>query len=210
MAGRSLQALAFGPMRPVGLRDPRTQHRPYAVIQLRQENLSGSAYNLVGFQTNLTYPEQKRVFRLIPGLEQAEFLRYGEMHRNTYIAAPLFLQSTLQFNQQPDLYLAGQITGVEGYLGNIATGWLAGVNAAHHLLGKPLLELPQTTMSGALMNYITHADISNFQPMKANLGLLPPLAIPEKNKRNRSAQMSNRALVDMDTFIQVNLEQDLE
>ncbi len=194
IARRGLQALAFGPMRPVGLRDPRSGRRPYAVVQLRQDNLAGSLYNLVGFQTNLKFPEQKRVFRLIPGLEQAEFVRYGQMHRNTFIAAPRLLRPTLQFKERDDLFFAGQITGVEGYMGNIATGLLAGCNAARLLRGEPLLTLPPTTMLGALMHYITHADLKDFQPMKANFGLLPPLETANRlGKRERGAAYAERA-----------------
>jgi methylenetetrahydrofolate--tRNA-(uracil-5-)-methyltransferase len=205
MASRGPQALAFGPMRPVGLRDPRTGQRPYAVIQLRQENLVADSFNLVGFQTNLSYEEQKRVFRLIPGLEKAEFVRLGQMHRNTFIASPLFLNPTLQFKPRPGLFMAGQITGVEGYLGNVATGWLAGVNSVRYLSGRNLLELPPTTMSGALTHFIAQSDIASFQPMKANFGILPPLQTQGKNKRIRASIYSERALTDLDNFIKENL-----
>ncbi|HSO11063.1 MAG TPA: methylenetetrahydrofolate--tRNA-(uracil(54)-C(5))-methyltransferase (FADH(2)-oxidizing) TrmFO [Anaerolineales bacterium] len=196
IAGRGLDSLAFGPMRPVGLRDPRTGKRPHAVVQLRQDNLAGSLYNLVGFQTNLKFPEQKRVLRMIPGLENAEFLRYGQMHRNTFIASPKLLRSTLQSNQRDDLFFAGQITGVEGYMGNIATGLLAGINAArsHHHEGPVIL--PQTTMLGALCHYVTHADLKDFQPMKANFGILPPLD-SKVNKRERGKAYAERALKDL-------------
>ena len=202
IARRGLQSLAFGPMRPVGLIDPRTGRRPYAVVQLRQDNLAGSLYNIVGFQTNLKFPEQKRVFRLIPGLEQAEFVRYGQMHRNTFIAAPRLLRPTLQFKGRDDLFFAGQITGVEGYLGNIATGLLAGWNAARLLQGQPLLTLPPTTMLGALLHYITHADLKDFQPMKANFGLLPPLESPYRlGKRERSMAYAERARRDLQGYL---------
>jgi len=174
MARRGEKALAFGPMRPVGLIDPRTGKRPYAVVQLRQDNLAGSLYNIVGFQTNLRWGEQKRVLRLIPGLENAEFMRYGMMHRNTYINAPQLLQPTLQFRSRADLFFAGQITGVEGYVGNIGTGLLAGLNAARLLNGQHPVILPTSTMLGALCHYVTHAEAKDFQPMKANFGLLPP------------------------------------
>ncbi len=186
LARRDKKALTFGPMRPVGLKDPRTGKGTYAVVQLRQDNLAGSRYNLVGFQTNLTYAEQKRVFRMIPGLENAEFDRYGQMHRNTFIASPLLLQPTLQFRRRPDLFFAGQITGVEGYMGNIATGLLAGINAANLLTGKPLLELPQTTLLGALCNYVTNADLADFQPVKASFGITPELPATVINKRERA------------------------
>lgn len=196
IAGRGLDSLAFGPMRPVGLRDPRTRKRPHAVVQLRQDNLAGSLYNLVGFQTNLKFPEQKRVLRMIPGLENAEFLRYGQMHRNTFIASPKLLRPTLQSNQRDDLFFAGQITGVEGYMGNIATGLLAGINAARsHHHEEPVI-LPQTTMLGALCHYVTHADLKDFQPMKANFGILPPLD-SKVNKRERGKAYAERALKDL-------------
>ncbi|MGC8856490.1 MAG: FADH(2)-oxidizing methylenetetrahydrofolate--tRNA-(uracil(54)-C(5))-methyltransferase TrmFO, partial [Anaerolineae bacterium] len=202
IAERGRDALAFGPMRPVGLVDPRSGKRPWAVVQLRQDNLAGSLYNLVGFQTNLTYPEQKRVFRMIPGLENAEFVRYGQMHRNTFLASPKLLRPTLQFIHRDDLFFAGQITGVEGYMGNIATGLLAGLNAARLLQGLPLLTLPVTTMLGALCHYITHADLKNFQPMKANFGILPPLENAERlGKRERANAYADRALADLETYL---------
>ncbi|MCK6538426.1 MAG: methylenetetrahydrofolate--tRNA-(uracil(54)-C(5))-methyltransferase (FADH(2)-oxidizing) TrmFO [Anaerolineales bacterium] len=196
IAERGLDSLAFGPMRPVGLRDPRTGKRPYAVVQLRQDNLAGSLYNMVGFQTNLKFPEQKRVFRMIPGLENAEFMRYGQMHRNTFIASPKLLRPTLQSIQREDLFFAGQITGVEGYMGNIATGLLAGVNAARLLRGEEPITLPRTTMLGALCHYVTHADLKDFQPMKANFGILPPLNA-KVNKRERGRAYAERALADL-------------
>jgi methylenetetrahydrofolate--tRNA-(uracil-5-)-methyltransferase len=198
IAERGLDSLAFGPMRPVGLRDPRTGKRPYAVVQLRQDNLAGSLYNLVGFQTNLKYLEQKRVLRLIPGLENAEFLRYGQMHRNTFIASPKLLRPTLQHMQRDDLFFAGQITGVEGYMGNIATGLLAGINAARVDRNDEPLTLPQTTMLGALCHYITHCDLKDFQPMKANFGILPALEGTAKiGKRERGKLYAERALADL-------------
>ena len=176
MARRGRKALAFGPMRPVGLIDPRSGKRPYAVVQLRQDNLIGSLYNIVGFQTNLKWGEQKRVLRLIPGLENAEFLRYGMMHRNTYINAPRMLQPTLQYRGRTDLFFAGQIIGVEGYMGNAATGLVAGLNAARLLKRQMPVIFPTNTMLGALCHYVTHASIKDFQPMKANFGLFPPAA----------------------------------
>jgi methylenetetrahydrofolate--tRNA-(uracil-5-)-methyltransferase len=203
IAERGVDSLAFGPMRPVGLRDPRTGKRPYAVVQLRQDNLAGSLYNMVGFQTNLKYPEQKRVFRLIPGLENAEFLRYGQMHRNTFIASPKLLRPSLQHVTRGDLLFAGQITGVEGYMGNIATGLLAGINAARLFHREEPLVLPQTTMLGALCHYVTHADLKDFQPMKANFGILPPLEITSKKpgKRERGKAYSERALGDLQVLL---------
>lgn len=203
IAGRGDKALAFGPMRPIGLENPLGGRRPYAVVQLRQDNLAGDLYNMVGFQTNLTFPEQRRVLRTIPGLEQAEFVRYGQMHRNTFIASPKLLRPTLQTITRDDLFFAGQITGVEGYMGNIATGLLAGWNAARLLQGQATLELPQTTMLGALCHYVTHADPKDFQPMKANFGILPPLtdAPAKSDKRMRAGLNAQRAANDLDVFL---------
>jgi methylenetetrahydrofolate--tRNA-(uracil-5-)-methyltransferase len=198
IAERGRDSLAFGPMRPVGLRDPRTGKRPYAVVQLRQDNLAGSLYNLVGFQTNLKYAEQKRVFRMIPGLENAEFMRYGQMHRNTFLASPKLLRPTLQHCERDELLFAGQITGVEGYMGNIATGLLAGINAARLFQHEEPVTLPETTMLGALCYYVTHADLKDFQPMKANFGILPPLETAERiGKRERGKAYAERAIGDL-------------
>lgn len=201
LARRGDKALAFGPMRPVGLRNPHTGQRPHAVLQLRQDNLAGTLYNLVGFQTNLRWGEQRRVFRLIPGLAQAEFMRYGMMHRNTYINAPTLLKPTMQFHTRPDLFFAGQITGVEGYVGNAATGLLAGINAVRILRGQSPVILPPTTMLGALCHYVTHADPKEFQPMKANFGLMPPFEPKIRNKRERYAAYSERSLQDLETLM---------
>jgi methylenetetrahydrofolate--tRNA-(uracil-5-)-methyltransferase len=202
IARRGHKALAFGPMRPSGLIDPRTGHWPQAIVQLRQDNLAGSLYNLVGFQTNLTYPEQKRIFRMIPGLEKADFVRYGQMHRNTFLAAPLLLLPSLQLRNRADLFFAGQITGVEGYMGNIATGHLAGINAAHLLHGDEIIIFPETTMLGGLCHYITHAAMKDFQPMKANFGILPPLSSNARmDKRERARLLVERAQTDMDAFL---------
>jgi len=198
IASRGRDTLAFGPMRPVGLREPRTGRRPHAVVQLRQDNLAGDLYNLVGFQTNLTYAEQKRVLRMIPGLSDAEFVRFGQMHRNTFIAAPKLLWPTLQFRGRDDLFFAGQITGVEGYMGNIATGLLAGWNAARRHYGQQPLTLPVTTMLGALCHYVTHADLKDFQPMKANFGILPALVDGARlGKRERAQRYAERAMADI-------------
>jgi methylenetetrahydrofolate--tRNA-(uracil-5-)-methyltransferase len=195
LASRGRDALAYGPMRPVGLHDPRTGRRPHAVLQLRQDNLAGTLYNLVGFQTNLTFPEQRRVFRLIPGLEHAIFERYGQMHRNTFIHAPRLLRPTMQFHNRDDLFFAGQITGVEGYAGNIGTGLLAGINAARLLRGAAPLTLPADTMLGALCHYVTHAAPADFQPMKANFGILPPLTDgAQRGRRARAGAYAARAL----------------
>jgi len=201
LARRGDQALAFGPMRPVGLTDPRTGRRPHAVLQLRQDNLAGTLYNLVGFQTNLRWSEQKRVFRLIPGLENAEFLRYGVMHRNTYLNSPALLEPTLQWRARADLFFAGQIIGVEGYVGNAATGLLAGINAARLLGGQTPVTLPPTTMLGALCHYVTHAAPKDFQPMKANFGLLPPLEDHVRHKKLRYQLYAERARQDLEQTI---------
>jgi methylenetetrahydrofolate--tRNA-(uracil-5-)-methyltransferase len=197
IAMRGKDALAFGPMRPVGLTDPRNGRHSYAIVQLRQDNLAKTLYNLVGFQTNLKYTEQQRVFRMIPGLENVEFARYGQMHRNTFIFSPALLRLTLQFEKRDDLFFAGQITGVEGYVGNIATGLLAGWNAANLILGKPLIEMPTTTMIGALCHYITHADAKDFQPMKANFGIMPILDAEVRGKQLRGAAYAERSNQDL-------------
>jgi methylenetetrahydrofolate--tRNA-(uracil-5-)-methyltransferase len=201
IAHRGPDALAFGPMRPVGLTDPRTGKRPYAVLQLRQDNLAGTLYNMVGFQTNLKWPEQRRVFQLIPGLENARFARLGQMHRNTFLNAPALLRPTLQFHTRDDLFFAGQITGVEGYAGNIGTGLLAGINAACYINSEELWELPRTTMLGALAYYVTHAEAKNFQPMKANFDLVPPLEKRIRGRQERRRAYAERALADLGTFL---------
>jgi methylenetetrahydrofolate--tRNA-(uracil-5-)-methyltransferase len=200
LARRGRKALAFGPLRPVGLEGP-TGGRPFAVVQLRQDNLAGTLYNMVGFQTNLKFSEQKRVFRMIPGLEKAEFARFGQMHRNTFIFTPALLKATLQSKNREDLLFAGQITGVEGYAGNIATGLLAGWNASRVMTGLEPLILPPTTMTGALCHYVTHASASDFQPMKANFGILPALEIKEKGKRKRAEAYASRSLYELDAFL---------
>jgi methylenetetrahydrofolate--tRNA-(uracil-5-)-methyltransferase len=204
LARRGPDTLAFGPMRPVGLDDPRTGRRPFAVLQLRQDNLVGSLYNMVGFQTNLKFSEQRRIFRLIPGLEQAEFMRYGQMHRNTFIFSPALLKPSLQHKGRANLFFAGQITGVEGYVGNIATGLLAGLNASRVLQGLEAIILPITTMLGSLCHYITHASAVDFQPMKANFGILPmldgSLRGGHAGKRERARAYAERSLRDLDQF----------
>lgn len=199
MAKRSRDALRFGPMRPVGLIDPHTGSRPYAVLQLRQDNLAATLYNVVGFQTNLRWGEQKRVLRMVPGLEEAEFMRYGMMHRNTYINSPEILLPTMQFRIRADLFFAGQIVGVEGYMGNAASGLVAGINAARLLTGGYPLIFPTETMLGALCHYVTHAEARLFQPMKANFGLL---SLPEQrlSKSERYRYYSERALNAMRRF----------
>ena len=202
LAGRSVDALAYGPMRPVGLRDPRTGRRPYAVVQLRQDNLAGTLYNIVGFQTNIKWPEQQRILRMIPGLENAEFVRLGQMHRNTFINSPNLLHPTLQFRGRDELFFAGQISGTEGYVGSSAGGLLAGFNVARQAEGRPLLALPAVTMMGALFQYITHAEPSSFQPMKANFGLMPPLEGETRNKGDRYQLYAERALEALASFIE--------
>ncbi len=202
IAQRGIKALAFGPMRPVGLFDPHTNQRPFAVVQLRQDNLLGDIYNLVGFQTNLMFGEQKRVFRMIPGLEKARFARYGQMHRNTFIASPLLLNDSLNLRSHPHLFFAGQITGIEGYAGNIASGLIAGINAACYLRQKPPFILPETTITGALIHYITHASMDDFQPMKAIFGLFtPPSRNQIRNKLERYKFYQQRALADLDNYL---------
>jgi methylenetetrahydrofolate--tRNA-(uracil-5-)-methyltransferase len=206
IAMRGKDALAYGPLRPVGLTDPRTGSHSFAVVQLRQDNLAKTLYNLVGFQTNLKYSEQERVFRTIPGLEHVEFARYGQMHRNTFIYSPVLLYPTLQFKHRGDLFFAGQVTGIEGYVGNIASGLLAGWNAANFLLGKPLIEMPQSTIIGSLCNYITHADANDFQPMKANFGILPELEVKVKGKRLRAVEFAARSKSELKIFLKEHLE----
>lgn len=204
LAGRGTDALAYGPLRPVGLTDPRTGRRPYAVVQLRQDNLAGTLYNLVGFQTNLKWDEQKRVFGLIPGLERAEWVRYGQMHRNTYINSPGLLDASMAWRANARLFFAGQIVGTEGYMGSTASGLVAGINAARVTRGTPPVTLPSTTMLGALLRYVTTSQETQFQPMKPNLGLLPELAEPPRGKRQRGEAYGQRALADLDTFVSVS------
>ncbi len=200
IARRGHDALAFGPLRPVGLKDPRTGRRPYAVVQLRQDDLAATLYNIVGFQTNLRWPEQERVFRMIPGLEHARFVRYGQMHRNTFLNSPAVLKATLQSRVRGDLFFAGQITGTEGYVGSTASGLVAGMNAARYVRGEPLLEFPPDTMVGALLRYISTPAAQEFQPMKANFGLLPPLE-GAMGKRLRYREYAARALASLQAYL---------
>jgi methylenetetrahydrofolate--tRNA-(uracil-5-)-methyltransferase len=210
LARRGRDTLTFGPMRPVGIRDPRTNKRPHAVVQLRQDNVAGTLFNLVGFQTNLKFPEQDRVLRMIPGLQNAEFVRYGQMHRNTFINSPTLLEASMRFknkeyiSQTSALFFAGQIVGVEGYVGNAATGLLAGINAVHALRGEPLVSLPPTTMLGALCYYVTHCEPKHFQPMKANFGIMPPLDSLPRDKKLRGAAYAERAIRDFDLWLKAN------
>jgi methylenetetrahydrofolate--tRNA-(uracil-5-)-methyltransferase len=192
-------ALAYGPLKPVGLEV--NGKRPFAVAQLRREDISDTLYSLVGFQTRLTFPEQRRVFRMIPGLEKAEFARYGKIHRNTYINSPLFLEPTLQFRGKPYLFFAGQITGVEGYIESAASGLIAGINASRLLYGLSPLVFPRETMLGALSHYVSFANPDNFQPMNANFGLLPPLERKIRDKRKRFEVLSQRALERLNDFL---------
>jgi len=202
IASMGEKSLAFGPMRPVGLTDPRTGRWPFAAVQLRQDNLAGDLYNLVGFQTNLTFSEQARVFRLIPGLENAVFARFGQMHRNVFIASPQLLTESLAFKLDEKMFVAGQLAGIEGYAGNIASGLVAGINASRYIKNLPHIHLPFTTMTGALLNYITHAESKNFQPMKAIFGLLPkPTDGKRRSKRDRYDYYSQRALSDLDLYL---------
>ncbi|QWV94960.1 methylenetetrahydrofolate--tRNA-(uracil(54)-C(5))-methyltransferase (FADH(2)-oxidizing) TrmFO [Geomonas oryzisoli] len=196
MASRGVETLRFGPMKPVGLCDPRVGVEPYAVIQLRQENREATMFNLVGFQTKLTWPEQKRIFRMIPGLEQAQFLRLGSMHRNTFINAPQLLLATCQLKSDPRVLFAGQITGVEGYVESASSGFVAGVNAARLALGEELVVPPAETAIGALARHITNTEAAHFQPMNVNYGLFPPLIgrIKKKEKRGLLAQRGLEAL----------------
>lgn len=203
LARRGDDTLAFGPLRPKGLRDPRTGETPYAVVQLRRDNLAGSLFNLVGFQTNIRWSQQKDILRLIPGLENAEFMRLGQMHRNTFINAPRLLTTTMQFRKRDDLYFAGQITGVEGYAGNVATGLVAAVNLARQLNAQPQWELPTTSMIGALCHYVANAEPKHFQPMKANFGILPGVGKRIKNKQDRHAAYADRALNDLQANVDV-------
>ncbi|OAT83582.1 methylenetetrahydrofolate--tRNA-(uracil(54)-C(5))-methyltransferase (FADH(2)-oxidizing) TrmFO [Desulfotomaculum copahuensis] len=199
LARRGGDTMRYGPLKPVGLTDPRTGRRPYAVVQLRQDNAAGTLYNLVGFQTHLKWDEQKRVFRMIPGLEAAEFVRFGVMHRNTYVNSPVLLAPTMACKQRPGLFLAGQITGVEGYVESAAAGLMAGVNAARLYRGKEPLVFPRETAHGSLAYYITSADPSRFQPMNVTFGLFPPLpeAVRERKRRNRLlAERALQALTD--------------
>ncbi len=200
LAARGVDTLRYGPMKPVGLTDPRTGREPHAVIQLRLENREGTMYNLVGFQTKLTYPEQKRIFRMIPGLEQAEFVRLGSMHRNTFINAPRLLESTQQLVEEPRLFFAGQITGVEGYVESAASGFLAGVNAARFVLGMDLTVPPASTALGALVRHITNADAKHFQPMNVNYGLFPELQGRVK-KQERRQKLAERALAELELWM---------
>jgi methylenetetrahydrofolate--tRNA-(uracil-5-)-methyltransferase len=199
MAGRGIDTLRFGPLKPVGLTNPKTGKRPYAVVQLRQENSASTMYNMVGFQTNLKFPEQKRVFSMIPGLENADFIRYGVMHRNTYIDSPRILDINLSVKKNiietgNRIFFAGQITGVEGYMESASTGIIAAINAINEIEGKDSLVLPNTTMIGALIKYITDETVTNFQPMGANFGIIGGLDTHIKNKKDRYEAFAKRSV----------------
>lgn len=206
MASRGEKTMLFGPLKPVGLEDPRTGKEPYAVVQLRQDNAAGNLYNIVGFQTHLKWGEQKRVFSMIPGLEEARFVRYGVMHRNTYLRSPEMLAQTYQTKKRPDLFFAGQMTGVEGYVESAASGLYAGINAALLAQGKKPLVFPEETMMGAMAYYITHANKKNFQPINANFGIVRPLGKKIRDKRERNLALSQRALDTLAKFKQTALQ----
>ena len=194
LARRGADSIRFGPLKPVGLRDPKTGHRPWAVVQLRKENSQGTLYNLVGFQTNLKFGEQKRVFSMIPALKNADFMRYGVMHRNTFINSPKVLNRDLSLKQNKNIFFAGQLSGVEGYMESAASGIIAGINAVNKLLDKEAVILPKFTMIGALIDYITDETVTNFQPMGANFGVLPALETHIRDKRERYMALANRSL----------------
>lgn len=200
MAGRGIDTLRFGPLKPVGLKHPVTGELPHAVVQLRQDNFAATLYNIVGFQTHLKWPEQKRVFQLIPGLEKAEFVRYGVMHRNTFIHSPRILQPTLQMRKRPQVFFAGQITGVEGYVESAASGLVAGLNASMLLEGHGPERFPGDTAHGALCQYIASADATNFQPMNVNFGILPPLGQKVRDKKLKNKMIAERALESLENF----------
>ncbi|MBI3786166.1 MAG: methylenetetrahydrofolate--tRNA-(uracil(54)-C(5))-methyltransferase (FADH(2)-oxidizing) TrmFO, partial [Deltaproteobacteria bacterium] len=200
MARRGRDTLAFGPMKPIGLVDPRTGERPFAVVQLRQDNQPATLYSMVGFQTKMTYPEQRRVFRMIPGLQAAEFVRLGSLHRNTFIDAPRVLLSTLQLRSRPQVFLAGQLVGVEGYVESAATGLLAAINVSRLLEARPCVTPPPTSALGSLLTYVADPQRHDFQPMNANYGLFPPMEGREKGREKRQ-RLARRALEDFDGWI---------
>jgi len=201
LASRGKDTMRFGPLKPVGLRDPRTGHRPWANLQLRRENSGGTMYNLVGFQTNLKFGEQKRVFSMFPALHDAEFLRYGVMHRNTFINSPRLLNASYSLRSDKRIFFAGQITGVEGYMESASSGIMAGLNAARYLLGKEPLVLPNTTVTGALARYISDETVTNFQPMGANFGMLPPLPEKIRDKSERYTAIAERGMRDLEEYL---------
>ena len=201
MASRGKDTIRYGPLKPIGLRDPRTGHRPWAVLQLRRETKDGTLLNLVGFQTNLKFGEQKRVFSMIPALHDAEFVRYGVMHRNTFLDSPRLLSGDYSLRTRPDLFFAGQITGVEGYMESAQSGLLAGVNLVRRLRGETTLVLPETTIMGALSRYISDESVRDFQPMGANFGVLPPIEPKIRDKKLRYEALAQRSLTDLDQYL---------
>jgi methylenetetrahydrofolate--tRNA-(uracil-5-)-methyltransferase len=203
MAHRGRDTLRFGPMKPVGLVDPRTGREPYAAVQLRQDNLAGDHFSLVGFQTQIKWGDQARVLRLIPGLENAEFVRYGMVHRNTYVNGPTVLAETWQVRSRPTLFFAGQMSGVEGYVESAASGLLAGMNAAAMASGEPVLALPRTTAIGALAYYVSHANPAHYEPSNITFGIMPPLERPVKGKKLRNEALSARALAALDAWLEL-------
>ena len=206
IASRGAQTMLYGPLKPVGLEDPRTGKEPFAVVQLRQDNAAGDLYNIVGFQTHLKWGEQKRVFSMIPGLENARFVRYGVMHRNTFLCSPEVMQATYQTKKRPDLFFAGQMTGVEGYVESAASGLYAGLNAARIAQGKDPVIFPEETMMGAMAHYITHASVKNFQPINANFGIVPKLQERIRNKQERNLKISERAIDRIKKFKNLNFD----
>ena len=202
MAARGEDTMRFGPLKPVGLIDPRNGQEAYAVVQLRQDNAAASLYNIVGFQTHLKWPEQRRVFGMIPGLEHAEFVRYGVMHKNTYMNSPLLLDHRFCLRKNPRFYFAGQMTGVEGYVESAAAGLMAGLHAARAELGLPPVEFPPETAHGALAHYVSNPNVENFQPMNVNFGIIPPLEQRFRKKKEKNTLLAQRSLDKLEEFLQ--------
>ena len=200
MARRGRDTLCYGPLKPVGLKDPKTGREPFAVVQLRKDNAQGTIYNIVGFQTHLKWPEQKRVFSMIPALRNAEYVRYGVMHRNTFLDSPRLLDRYFRVRTEPRIRFAGQVTGVEGYVESCASGFLAGIELARRLKGQAPLDLPRETAIGALGLYVSNESVADFQPMNVNFGIIPPLDHRVKGKRNKNAELSRRSLAILDTM----------
>ena len=205
MAQRGEDTIRFGPMKPVGLTNPKTGHRPWAVLQLRKENREGTLYNMVGFQTNLKFPEQKRVFSLIPALKNADFVRYGVMHRNTFINSPQLLNPDFSLRENPNIFFAGQMTGVEGYMESGSSGLAAGINAARIFENLPSLTFPKETMTGALAAYLSDGSVNDFQPMGANIGILPPLSENIRDKKLKAEKLAERSFSVLEAFMDENM-----
>ncbi len=210
MAQRGKDTIRFGPMKPVGLTNPKTGHRPWAVLQLRKENSQGTMFNLVGFQTNLKFSEQRKVFSLIPALSNADFVRYGVMHRNTFLNSPKILNVDFSTKENPNLFFAGQITGVEGYMESASSGIIAGINAANRCKGLPSIELPEATMMGCLSKYIADTSVKDFQPMGANFGILPELKNRPRDKKERGQAYADRSLKDLKAYIEKRLQNEID